>query len=91
MKDIAQLQRTFTLAKPDDAAGDDFALLVQRTAKLIGKSFVVTFKMVEKWEPGFAAALYDDCLTKWKNRGFNSPSHMWWTERKKLSGKTTTT
>jgi hypothetical protein len=78
----ALFQRTFTVdeSKPDYTFGE----YVKKTAQLIGRSYIATFKMVEKWEPGFLASLYDDCITKWKNRGFKSPSHMWWTERKKL-------
>lgn len=80
-------QKTFTVVP----VTDEYADLIQKTAKLIKRSFPATLKMVEKWEPSFLASLYDDCLTKWRNRGFTSPAHMFWTERKKLLNKTKAT
>lgn len=82
MKGIATaLNRTFTVEAPTD----DYGKLVQKTSKLIKRSFIATLRMVDKWEPGYLASLYDDCLGKWQDRGFESPSHMWWTERKKIN------
>jgi hypothetical protein len=62
-----------------------YAEYIKKTSELIGKPYMVTFKLVEKWEPMVMANLYDECVTKWRNRGYKSPSMMWWTERKKLS------
>ena len=81
MKSITTaLNRTFTVEPDTKAYGD----LVQKTAKLIGRSFPATLKLVAPWEPSFLASLYDDCMAKWRNRGFKSPAHMWWTARKKI-------
>lgn len=84
-----QFNKAFIIKKEklDFNQDDEFGQLVQKTAKLIGRSFPATFKLVEAWEPGFVAALYDDCMTKWRSRGFKSPAMMWWTERKKKLGK----
>ena len=60
---------------------------VSKTAKLINRSYPATLKMVESWEPSDLANIYDDCVTKWRSRGFSSPSHMWWVERGNKIGK----
>lgn len=65
--------------------------LVKETALLIKRSYPATLKMVEAWEPAELQALYDDCINKWRNEGFNSPAHRWWTYRGKKQGKVWTT
>ena len=67
------------LEKPTKTYSD----LVNDVAKLINRPYPATLRMVQHLEPSQLQALYDDCLTKWRNRGFTSPSHMFWTERKK--------
>lgn len=62
-----------------------YAEYIKKTSVLIKRPYVVTFKLVEHWEPGVMANLYDECVTKYRNRGFDSPTIMWWVERKKLS------
>jgi len=50
---------------------------------MVDRSFIATIRMVEKWDPAFFVHLYDQCINKWEERRFNSPTHMWWTEWKK--------
>lgn len=57
---------------------------VKKTAALINKSYIITFKLVEKWEPATMAQLYDESMTKYRNRGFDNPAMMWWVSRRKL-------
>lgn len=66
---------------------ETYADLVNKTAQLINRKYFPTLKMIETWEPSEVQALYDDCITKWRTRGYKSPSHMWWTERGKKVGK----
>lgn len=77
MKGIATyLQKQYTK--------ETYADLVNKVSKMIGKPYIVTYKMVVKFEPSQLDALYQDCLAKWRSRGFQSPSHMFFTERKKM-------
>lgn len=62
-----------------------YAEYVKKTSELIKRPYMVTFKLVEKWEPGVMVNLYEECITKYRNRGFNNPAMMWWIERRRLS------
>jgi len=77
---------TFTAVQKEKPLQQElYAEYVKKTSLLINRPYIVTFKMVEKWEPGKMAHLYDECISKWRSKGFKSPSMMWWTERKRLS------
>lgn len=84
MKKFAELTQSYQL---NEVQQEHYSDLVNKTAKMIGRSYIVTLRMVESWEPSYLDSLYQDCISKWRNRGFNGPSHMWWTERKKKIGK----
>lgn len=71
-----------------ERSGTEYRDLIHNTSKLIGRSYVVTFKLVEKFEPSQVLFLYENCVANWRKKGFNSPAMMWWTERKKLSTPT---
>lgn len=65
-----------------------YSQLVKETSQLINKSYPATLNIVSKFEPGELQALYDESLSKWRNDGFNSPAHYWWTKRGNKMGKT---
>lgn len=73
-------ERKFTIEKNNTVYGD----YVKKTAELIDRPYMITFRMVEKWEPATMINLYEECIEKWNSRGYKSPAMMWWTERKKL-------
>lgn len=61
---------------------EKYSDLVQTVSELVGKSYIVTLEAVKNYEPSELKALYTDCIAKWRDFGFNSPAHMFWTRRK---------
>lgn len=79
---------TFDQTRFEQPKQELYADYIKRTAQLLNRPYIVVFKMVEQWPPIQVVTLYDECVSKWKNRGYKSPSMMWWTERRKLSTPT---
>lgn len=75
------LQKHFIVEKNNTTVYGDY---VKKTAQLIDRPYMVTFRMVQSWEPSTMINLYEECIQKWRARNYKSPAMMWWTERKKM-------
>ena len=80
MKDAKTLFSQLPQAE-ESAHESEYALLVDKTAKLIGRSYIQTHALVKNWPLHLIERRYKEATNC--NQGFTKPAMRWWSLRKR--------